>query len=213
MLQGSSYVDRVSALVALRSSTTTITGTSNNTSKLESLMFGGPSASLAIELAEDSLFLRPYVPSPFIRTPILECDSSLVPRRIRDREHMPSNDSLLQGRLTLRLAKAKRIKSLSVRLVSTYNIEFGEPDYRCESGQTTVSEVSLLETDGTNRVWVKGEHSFLFTLVIPSSTAPFQRCEFGSIEHKIVAVAEGDGFANTNVTAEVPIFLAANPAP
>lgn len=91
-------------------------------------MFGGPLASLAIELAEDSFFLRPYVPSPFIRTPILNCvDPSLVPCRIRDREHMPSNDSLVQGRLTLSLAKAKRIKSLLVRLVSTYTIEFADP--------------------------------------------------------------------------------------
>lgn len=77
----------------------------------------------------------------------------------------------------------------------------------------TIASVDIQEELGPDRLYPKGKHCFAFTLVIPSSTAPSERSEHGSIEHKIVALAEGDGLKSPDVEASVPVCLAVNLAP
>lgn len=83
--------------------------------------------------------------------------------------------------------------------------------YRCESGETIATEVYLQENP--NQLYPSGTHTFVFTLIVPSSTAPYERCEHGKIEHRVVAVAEAEGFTKPKVEASAPIHLVVNPAP
>lgn len=82
-----------------------------------------------------------------------------------------------------------------------------------ETTHDTISEVYLVEQDEFCRLYPKGVHIFSFALVLPASTAPFTDCEYGTVSHRIVAIAKGDGFSNSNVETSVPIFLVINPAP
>lgn len=83
---------------------------------------------------------------------------------------------------------------------------------RYEATQHTIAEV-YLQSSKDERLYEKGEHAFSFTLVIPSSTAPFERCAHGRIIHTIQAVAQGDGMTSSNIEASRPIYLVVNPAP
>lgn len=83
---------------------------------------------------------------------------------------------------------------------------------RYEATQGTIAEV-YLQSSKDERMYEKGEHIFSFTLVIPSSTAPFERCAHGRIIHTLTAVAQGEGMTGSNVETSVPIYLIANPAP
>lgn len=60
-------------------------------------------------------------------------------------------------------------------------------------------------------MYPKGEHILAFSIVVPSSTAPYESSIYGTIQHKIVAVAKyEDSF---KVETAVPFHLAVNPAP
>ena len=74
--------------------------------------------------------------------------------------------------------------------------------------ETEVRIIALKE----EQLFDKGEHSFAFTIVIPSSSAPFERCHYGRVYHKLYAIAKGSGAMNGNVEAEKDIYLVVNPA-
>lgn len=71
----------------------------------------------------------------------------------------------------------------------------------------------MLQDESLERVYVSGDHTFMFSVIIPSSTAPYERGEYGWIEHKLVATARGEGVFKPNIESSLPILLIANPAP
>lgn len=152
---------------------------------------GLPSASIQILFDDSTLFLHPS-PSPDV----------------------PANDPLLNGVVVLDLPKPKRIKSLSVRLVRYTNICF--PDFAYEFGQSVEAEVSIeasSDSSKEDRVYEKGKHSFAFTLILPSSMAPFERSQYGRVFYKLIALATGDGFMGSDIVGERDVHIVANPAP
>lgn len=104
---------------------------------------------------------------------------------------VPTNDPLLNGVVVLELPKPKRLKGLFVKLVRHTNICF--PDYAYEFGQSVEAEVSIQaseESSKEERVYDKGKHSFAFTLILPSSIAPYERSQYGRVFYKLVATAK-----------------------
>ena len=79
-----------------------------------------------------------------------------------------------------------------------------------------ISGISL-QDEGTTRVFVAGIHEFLFSIVVPASTAPYENSEHGSITHRLVVSAsferEGVFSTSSSLGAEAPILLLVNPAP
>ncbi|KAF8311379.1 hypothetical protein DL93DRAFT_2083370 [Clavulina sp. PMI_390] len=83
---------------------------------------------------------------------------------------------------------------------------------RYETSEETLAELEL-QSSREDRVYDKGEHAFSFVLIVPSSSAPFERCVHGRIFHTLEAVVQGEGRMGSNIEASVPIYLVANPAP
>lgn len=53
----------------------------------------------------------------------------------------------------------------------------------------------------------KGEHTFEFLIIVPSSTASYERCQHGRVRHSIMAKAKGPGL---ELSDEKPLFLVVN---
>jgi hypothetical protein len=58
----------------------------------------------------------------------------------------------------------------------------------------------------------EGEHKFAFALVIPSSTAPFERCSHGRVYHRVYGVCKFGGPAGSSAEGETGVDLIVNPA-
>lgn len=57
----------------------------------------------------------------------------------------------------------------------------------------------------------KGEHTFAFSIICPSSTACCEKCLWGRVRHTVVAKAKGLGQLGSDVlSAEKPLFLIVN---
>ncbi|KAI5477091.1 Immunoglobulin E-set domain protein [Pseudohyphozyma bogoriensis] len=158
----------------------------NPRSRSGSPMFGGLLASptLRVTIAEEILFLHPA-----------------------DGE-TPTEDPWLSGSVTLWLPKARTLKQLTVRLQGRQDI--GYPDGRpYESAITLDKVVSLLEKDLELE---KGEHTFAFSIIVPSSTGPYERCQHGRLRHTVVAKAEGIGGMGGDIVSNTKqLFLIVNP--
>ncbi|KAF8311380.1 hypothetical protein DL93DRAFT_2169082 [Clavulina sp. PMI_390] len=169
--------------------------------------------SLGIELEENTFFLRPCV----IRSPghdlTLTSAQSLSFlagfTNSNSNPELPSEDVVVKGILTLVLPKPKKIKSITVKVVTDYNIQ--SPKFGYESGKITVAEEQL-QSSGHERLYDKGEHLFSFALIIPSSSATFDKSDYGRILHTVNAIALGEGIAGSNVKTSIPIYLIGNPA-
>ncbi|KDQ13742.1 hypothetical protein BOTBODRAFT_188439 [Botryobasidium botryosum FD-172 SS1] len=117
-------------------------------------------------------------------------------------------DLVVRGYVVLGLPKPKEIKSITVRLVGHYNVLF--PDSTYETGDIFEKHVTIdMPSDGYRMQ--KGEHSFAFTIPIPHTCAPYERCRYGRTWHRIYAVAKGPGLTG-DVTGEAVVELVANPS-
>ncbi|KAF8311381.1 hypothetical protein DL93DRAFT_2098870 [Clavulina sp. PMI_390] len=143
--------------------------------------------TLTIKLQEDSYYLRPN-PDPAL----------------------PSEDVVIKGSLTLVLPKPKKIKSIAVKVVTHYNIQF--PNFVYESGESALVEEQI-QTSEEERLYDKGEHLFSFALIAPSSSATFDKSVYGRILHTVNAKVQGEGMIGSSIEANVPVYLVTNPAP
>ncbi|ORY81228.1 hypothetical protein BCR35DRAFT_304079 [Leucosporidium creatinivorum] len=121
----------------------------------------------------------------------------------------PSDDPVVSGSIMLYLPKARTLEGLTVRLVGRQDINFG--DMRAsESSISLDKEVTL--NIRQNAVLEKGEHRFGFSLIIPSSTACFERCNWGRVKHTVTATAKGLGQLGGDVVSPaVRLALIVNP--
>lgn len=88
--------------------------------------------------------------------------------------------------------------------------DIGWPDAAYESTLSLDKEVTLLQED-SDVLLEKGEHTFQFSIIVPSSTAPYERCSYGRVRHFIVAKAKGLGPMGGDVVSdEKPLFLIVN---
>lgn len=95
---------------------------------------------------------------------------------------------------------------------SSGKADIGWPESAYESGISLDKNVSLFETE-VETVLEKGEHTFSFSIIVPSSTAPYERCSYGRVRHSLIAKAKGLGAMGTDVVSEEkPLYLIVNPA-
>lgn len=114
-----------------------------------------------------------------------------------------------ERRVTIWLPKARHLRHLSVKLHGRQDI--GWPDSRpYESASSLEKEVALIEDD-QDVLLERGEHSFSFSMIVPSSTAPYERCQFGRVRHSISARARGLGpMGGVLVSEDIPLYLIVN---
>ncbi|KAH8924523.1 hypothetical protein BT69DRAFT_1261304 [Atractiella rhizophila] len=118
----------------------------------------------------------------------------------------PTNDPVIQGNVDLHLSQPRKVKEVVVVLKTFSSLSF--PD-------KNTFTVPLLEKElkiEIGRELEKGDHSFVFSFIIPSSAAPYERCRYGRIWSKVTATAKCPGF-NSNLSASDPIEIIANPDP
>lgn len=53
----------------------------------------------------------------------------------------------------------------------------------------------------------KGEHTFEFSLLVPSSTPTYERSSWGRVRHRVIAKAKGLGAFGGDITEERELFL------
>lgn len=94
-----------------------------------------------------------------------------------------AHDTLL-GQVVLSLPKPREFTCLTVRLVAHYTLTL--PGQPVEKGT-----LGSWETDAKiPRHLDKGEHTFAWSLKVPRSSPPYERCPFGRVYYKLVAVAD-----------------------
>ncbi|KAF8311385.1 hypothetical protein DL93DRAFT_2083376 [Clavulina sp. PMI_390] len=87
------------------------------------------------------------------------------------------------------------------------------PTFVYETSEVSLVEVQL-QSPKDEKLYEKGEHRFSFALIVPSSSATYDRSAHGKIRHSVKAVAFSEGLTGgSNIDARTPIYLIANPAP
>lgn len=81
------------------------------------------------------------------------------------------------------------LNNLTVRLLGRQDISFG--DLRASESSISLDREVTLDVDQT--LLEKGEHSFNFSIIVPSSTPCHERCNWGRVRHTVVATAKGLG--------------------
>lgn len=117
--------------------------------------------------------------------------------------------------VTLYLPQARTIRHLSVQVLGLQDIGWGD-NRAIESSIVLNREVTLLDSLSSNSAdddddfhkLEKGEHTWEFILVIPSSTPTYERSRWGRVRHRVSARAKGLGvFGGDIVTEERDLFL------
>lgn len=88
--------------------------------------------------------------------------------------------------------------------------DIGWSNHPYESTTILEREVSLFEED-KDVLLEKGEHTFGFQILVPSATAPYERCQHGRVRHTVTAKAKGIGAMGGDVVSSPKIlFLVVN---
>ncbi|KAK4701106.1 hypothetical protein P7C70_g5127, partial [Phenoliferia sp. Uapishka_3] len=141
---------------------------------------------LTVAIEQDTLFLHPQ-PSGSDR---------------------PSDDPILRGTVTLSLGAPRRVTRIQCQLKGVVTLGCG--DYRY---QTDTSLLKTLSIDVGGERLAKGDHSYHFSFIVPSSTATQERSKYGTCRHTVQAWCDGLGsFGSTLTSPNTPVWLIANPA-
>ena len=109
--------------------------------------------------------------------------------------------------VTLYLPKKRTLTSLSVRLLGRQDISFG--DLRAPESEVSLSKtVGLFESEAME--FDKGETRFAFSIIVPSSTPSYERCQHGRVAHTVTAKAKSRGQVG-DLRASVGVMLVPNP--
>ncbi|KAM0748149.1 hypothetical protein T439DRAFT_382626 [Meredithblackwellia eburnea MCA 4105] len=193
---------------------------------------GLSSPTIQVTLAEDMLYLHP---SP---TPPQSFDQQQDDNSYSDpAQHPPTHDPMVRGTVVLWLPKPRTIKQLTVRCMAHQTIAW--PNRPHEMSSPLDKSVHLIGTEsgaGTDAYGVngsnagthddhsddtpghglfleKGQHTFSFSIIIPSSSATSERCPYGRIRQSVWAEAKGIGgiLGGEVKSKEVPFYLVTNP--
>jgi hypothetical protein len=121
--------------------------------------------------------------------------------------------------VTLYLPKARTLRHLSVKVLDLQDIGWG--DHRLIESSIVLDRTVTLhdslsspskadenDDDSTHLKLDKGEHTWEFILVIPSSTPTYERSRWGRVRHRVSAKAKGLGaFGGDLVSEERELFL------
>lgn len=89
--------------------------------------------------------------------------------------------------------------------------DIGWPESAYESAISLDKKVSFFDNE-EETVLEKGHHTFSFSIIVPSSTSPYERCSYGRVRHFVVAKAKGLGAMGSDIVSdEKPLFLIPNP--
>ncbi|KAK4702557.1 hypothetical protein P7C70_g3666, partial [Phenoliferia sp. Uapishka_3] len=125
-------------------------------------------------------------------------------------EGTPTEDPWVSGNVTLWLPKARNLRHLTVRLLG--KMEIAWPDNRPYESAIVLDKLVTLFEEDKDVLLSKGEHTFAFSIIVPSSTATYERCAFGRVRHSVTAKAKGLGAMGGDVISnEKTLFLIVNP--
>jgi hypothetical protein len=170
------------------------------------------SAALQVHLLEHQLFLKPNLDEDTPTSDPMVQGTYVVGSRQPSRADLASSH-----RVTLFLPKARTLRHLSVRVIGRQDI--GWSDHRPhESFISLDREVTLHDSlssknddDGAHLKLEKGEHTWEFSILIPSSTPTYERSPWGRVRHRVIARAKGLGKLGSEVTSvEQELMLVVN---
>ncbi|KAM0787812.1 hypothetical protein ACM66B_003866 [Microbotryomycetes sp. NB124-2] len=122
---------------------------------------------------------------------------------------VPTYDPYVEGTVTLYLPKARALRNLSVKLVGRVDLGWVNKPY--ESFVVLEKTIELVPDDKDIQL-EKGEHVFAFSFLVPSNSAPYERCQYGRTRHFVSARATGLGNLGGDVSSpERELFLVVNP--
>lgn len=94
-------------------------------------------------------------------------------------EDLPSRDPLVTGTVLVSLPSPKAVSTITVELVGLTDVSAG-PSWSHESTETINKKLAI---DLHGEELPAGKHAFNFSFLLPSNTAPFQRCTYGRTRH------------------------------
>ena len=133
---------------------------------------------------------------------------------LRPANEGPTYDPHVSGSVRIYLPKARKLKHLTVKLTGRQEIGFPDGVRAYEATTILEKELSLVPDDQDSLHLEKGEHTFAFTITVPSNTPSFERCQYGKVRHVLHAKAKGlSALGGDLVSAEKPIYLICNVSP
>ncbi|ORY91745.1 hypothetical protein BCR35DRAFT_286729 [Leucosporidium creatinivorum] len=146
--------------------------------------------SLSLTLSEDMVFVHPSQFEPDLLLP------------------STGRDPLIFGTALLSLPSAKAVNKIRVVFEGLCDASGG-------SGQPYESSTTLhkeLEIDLKGEIIEAGDHAFNFSFIVPSNTAPYQRCNYGRTRHSVKATASFAGAFTPSVSSPpIAVYVVASP--
>lgn len=114
-----------------------------------------------------------------------------------------------------RAVRRRNLNDHSLKMPDTHTLSPVSYLYspKLQTSQSVVSKVDLQTDELSPSLYERGQHQFLFTLIIPSYSAPTERSPRGRLTYQVVATAITDGMRKSKLESSVPISLVTNPAP
>jgi hypothetical protein len=100
---------------------------------------------------------------------------------------------------------------LTVKLTGKQEIGFPDGVRAYEATTILEKELSLVPDDQDSLHLERGEHTFAFTMTVPSNTPSYERCQYGKTRFYFTAKAKGlSALGGDLLSAEKPIYLICN---
>ncbi|KAH8924522.1 hypothetical protein BT69DRAFT_1318831 [Atractiella rhizophila] len=124
---------------------------------------------------------------------------------------LPTHDPIFSGTVSLNLPKERQLKELRVRLKNVADVAFGVPMDPSITNFVLMEKELKIDLGGADGVKLsKGVHTWEFSFIVPSSIAPYERCNFGRVYSRIYARASFPGLGR-KLEASTKIDVVANP--
>ncbi|KAK4057094.1 hypothetical protein OIO90_001994 [Microbotryomycetes sp. JL221] len=121
---------------------------------------------------------------------------------------IPDHDNSIEGTVTLTVPKPKTLKTLQVKLTGKTDVQWTNRAY--ETFKSLEKTVELV-TDNQGIHLEPGTHLFAFTILVPSNSAPSERCHWGRTRYTVSALAKGLASFGGDLAHSVEIFFVVNP--
>ncbi|KAH8919223.1 hypothetical protein BT69DRAFT_1322301 [Atractiella rhizophila] len=119
----------------------------------------------------------------------------------------PSPDTVFKGKCTLTLPKARTMPEIVITLKGYGKVAM---ENLIEEWMTIEKEVCLPKS---SEVLAAGEHVFEFSFIIPASSSPYDRGQYGRVYQKLSAIVKGVGVLGSNISCDKPLYFVVNPTP
>ncbi|KAH8926803.1 hypothetical protein BT69DRAFT_1317341 [Atractiella rhizophila] len=123
---------------------------------------------------------------------------------------LPSAETVYSAKCILTLPKPRQQLALPEIVITLRGFGTVASDNLWEEWTPIDKELRL---PASSKLFAPGEYTFEFSFIIPASSAPYDRGQYGRVYHKLTAIAKGVGMFGSNISSEALLPVVVNPTP